>query len=175
MLKLTLATLSCALLLTFTACNSSESTPSENKPAAPAAPASTPVPDVNFGEGFSAQEGTPEGVTWRWMADNGTIQLKNKGTDMRLLLKGEVPTHSINGPVKLTVKLNGEQLEQFTATKEAPTVEKEFTIPAAKLTGEFSTLTLQSDKYFVPKLVDKKATDDRKLAFSLIKLEWAAK
>ena len=84
-------------------------------------------------------------------------------------------TGAFNGPVKVTVKLNGEELGQLTATKETPTIEKEFTIPAAKLTGEFSTLTLQSDKYFVPKLVDKKATDDRKLAFSLIKLEWAAK
>lgn len=174
MLKTTLASLSGVLLLLFSACSSEPAAP-ENKPEAPAAPAATPVPDVSYGEGFSAQESTPEGVTWRWMAETGTIQLKNKGTDMQLRLKGDVPTHSINGPVKVTVKLNGEELGQLTATKETPTIEKEFTIPASKLTGEFSTLTLQSDKYFVPKLVDKNATDDRNLAFSLTKLEWTAK
>jgi hypothetical protein len=175
MLKTTLATLSCALLLLLAACNSDAPATPETKAGSPAAPAATPVPDISYGEGFSSQEGTPDGVTWRWMAESGTVQLKNKGTDMRLLVKGEVPVGSINGPVNVTLTFNGEPLEQFTATKENAILEKEFTIPAAKQTGEFSQLKIQSDKYFVPKLVDKKATDDRKLSFSLTKLEWSAK
>ena len=175
MLKSMLATLSCALLLSLTACNSSEPTTPENKPAAPAAPAATPVPDVTYGDGFSPMESAPNGNTWRWMAETGTIQLKNKGKDMRLLVKGEVPAGSLNGPAKVTIKFNGEQLEQVTANKENPAVEKEFTIPAAKQTGEYSQLTIQSDKYFIPKVLDKQSSDDRKLSFSLTKLEWAAK
>ena len=65
---------------------------------------------------------------------------------------------------------------QLTATKEQPHLEKEFTIPVAKQgSGEFSELTIESDKFFIPKLVDKNATDERKLSLSLTKLEWTAK
>jgi hypothetical protein len=176
MLKSILAILSCALLLSLAACNSGAPADPAKKAEAPAAPATTPVPDINYGEGFSALESTPDGATWRWMAESGNIQLKNKGTDMRLLIKGTVPTDSIKGPVKLTLKFNGEPLEQLIATPENATLEKEFTIPAAKQTGrEFSQLTIESDKFFIPKLVDKQSTDDRKLSFSLTKLEWTAK
>lgn len=121
-------------------------------------------------------EGTPESGTWRWMAESGSIELKNQRTAMRLKIAGKVPTDVISGPVKLTIKFNGETLDQFTATKEKPQLEKEFDIPAAKQTnGAYSQLTLESDKFFVPKLVDKQSTDERKLSFSLTKVEWAAK
>jgi hypothetical protein len=170
--KIILATLSFSCLLFLTACNSAPTAP-ESKPSAPTA---TPQPEVNYGAGFFAMESTPDGATWRWMAETGSITLKNHPTDMRLKIAGDVPTESIRPPVQLTIKFNGEVLEQFTATKETTRLEKEFTIPAAKQSnGEFSVLTIQSDKYFVPKLVDKESGDERQLSFSLKKLEWAAK
>lgn len=121
-------------------------------------------------------EGEPGSGTWRWMAESGSIELKNQHTDMRLKIAGKVPTDVISGPVKLIIKLNGETLEELTATKEKPEVSKEFDIPAAKQTnGDYSQLTIQSDKFFVPRLVNKESTDDRKLSFSLTKVEWTAK
>jgi hypothetical protein len=175
MLKTILTTVSCSLLLFLTACNSTPTAP-ENKAGSPGTPTATPRPDINYGAGFSPMESTPDGTSWRWMAETGSIELKNTRTDMRLKLAGDVPVNSMTPPVQYTVKFNGETLDQFTATKENTHLEKEFAIPAAKQSnGEFSELTIQSDKYFVPKLVDKKSTDERKLSFSLRKLEWAAK
>lgn len=177
MLKPIIATLSCFLLLCLSACNDSAPKTPENAPSAPSAPAApTPKPDISYGAGFSPMESTPEGATWRWMAESGSIELKNQRTDMRLKITGKVPTDVISSLVKVTIKFNGETLGQFTATKEKPEMAKEFDIPAAKqANGEYSQLTLQSDKFFVPKLVDKQSTDERKLSFSLTKVEWAAK
>lgn len=177
MLKRILFVATCSLLLSLAACNDSTPKPAENTPAAPNAPAApTPKPDISYGAGFSPMEGEPSSGTWRWMAESGSIELKNQRTDMRLKLVGKVPTDVITPPVKLTIKFNGETLEQFTATKDKPQLEKEFDIPAAKqANGDYSQLTIQSDKFFVPKLVNKESTDERKLSFSLTKVEWTAK
>lgn len=174
--KIILATLSFSFLLFLIACNNSTPTAPESKAGSPSAPAATPRPDVNFGAGFSALESSPDGLTWRWMAETGSVELKNTRADMRLKLVGDVPVESMKGAAQITIKFNGETLDQFTATKENSHLEKEFIIPAAKQSsGEFSELTLQSDKYFVPKLIDKRSTDERKLSFSLKRLEWATK
>ena len=174
MLKIILATLSSSCLLFLAACGSAPTAP-ENKPSSPSAPGATSQPEINYGAGFYQMESAPDGVTWRWMAQTGSITLKNHPTDMRLKLIGDVPTESMQPPVQITIKFNGEVLDQFTATKEKAHLEKEFTIPAAKQSnGEFSTLTIQSDKFFVPKLVSKESGDERQLSFSLNKLEWAA-
>jgi hypothetical protein len=177
MLKTMIATLSCFLLFCLAACNDSTPKPAENTPAASNAPAvPTPKPDISYGVGFSPMEGEPSSGTWRWMAESGNIELKNQRTDMRLKIAGKVPTDLISGPVKLSIKFNGETLEEIIATKEKPEVSKEFDIPAAKQANEdYSQLTIQSDKFFVPKLVNKESTDERKLSFSLTKVEWAAK
>jgi hypothetical protein len=177
MLKTMIATLSCFSLFCLAACNAGAPKPAENPPAAPGAPAApTPKPDISYGAGFSPMESAPDGATWRWMAESGSIELKNQHNEMRLKIAGKVPTDVISGPVKLTIKFNGETLDQFTATKEKPEFAKEFDIPAAKQTsGAYSQLTLESDKFFVPKLVNKESTDDRKLSFSLTKVEWTAK
>lgn len=173
MLKTILATVSCSFLPFLAACNNSTPTTPENKAESPAA---TPRPEINYGVGFSPMESAPDGNTWRWMAETGSIELKNSRTDMRLKIAGDIPINSMTPPVQYTIKFNGETLDQFTATKENTHLEKELIVPAAKQSsGEFSELTIQSDKYFVPKLVDKKSTDERKLSFSLRKLEWAAK
>lgn len=162
--------------LFFTACSDSAPTAPENKPAAPAAAAPTPVPDISYGAGFSDMESAPDGHTWRWMAEAGTIKLKNKHAEMRLKLAGDVPVDPYKGPVKITFKFNGEPLGEFVTTADQRKFEKEFAIPVAKQgSGDFSELTIQSDKFFIPKEVDKNATDERKLSFSLTKLEWAAK
>ncbi len=174
MLKTILFVTSSAMLLCLAACNDSAPKAPETAPSAPAAP--TPKPDINYGAGFSPLESAPDGNTWRWMAESGTIELKNQRTAMRLKIAGKVPTDVISAPVKITIKFNGETLDQFTATKDKALLEKEFDIPAAKQSnGEYSQLTLQSDKFFVPKLVNKESTDERKLSFSLTKVEWAAK
>lgn len=131
--------------------------------------------NINYGAGIFDLEKGAEG-SWRWVGEQGTIKLKNNKGDMRLKIAGSAPIDLINQPSQVTIKLNGEQLEQATMTKEKNTLEKEFTIPASKQTnGEFSELLIISSKSFVPKQVYKTSSDDRKLSFSLTKLEWEPK
>ena len=138
--------------------------------ATPAAPA-----NINYAAGIFDLEKGPEG-SWRWVGEQGTIRLKNNKTDMQLKVAGSAPIDLINQPSQVTIKLNGEQLDQVTLTKEKNTLEKEFTIPASKqANGDFSELTISSSKSFIPKQVYKNSSDDRKLSFSLTKLEWEPK
>lgn len=138
--------------------------------ATPAAPA-----NINYAAGIFDLEKGPEG-SWRWVSEQGTVRLKNNKTDMQLKIAGSAPVDLIGQATQVTIKLNGEQLEQITLTKEKNTMDKEFTIPASKQTsGDFSELTISSSKSFVPKQVYKNSSDDRKLSFSLTKLEWEPK
>lgn len=140
-----------------------------------AAPAATPLANINYTTGIYDEEKGPNG-SWRWVSEQGIIKLKNNPSDMRLKIVGSAPVDLIGQTTEVTVKLNGELLEKFTLTKDKNTVEKEFTIPASKQTnGELSELTLSCSKSFVPKQVYKNSNDDRKLSFSLTKLEWEAK
>jgi hypothetical protein len=139
------------------------------------APTATPTANVNYVTGFFDLEKGPEGA-WRWVGEQGTVKLKNTQQDMQLKIAGSAPVDLIGQSSQVTIKLNGEQLEQVTLTKEKNSMEKEFTIPASKQTsGEFSELTITSSKSFIPKQVYKNSSDDRKLSFSLTKLEWEAK
>ena len=136
------------------------------------APTATPAdPNIVYGTGFSDLEKGSD-ASWRWMSDEGIVKLKNTKKDMRLRITGAVPMNQIPKST-LTVTLNGEQLDQFPG---AQAVDKEYSIPAAKQgSGATSELKIKTDKVFIPKEADKKATDNRRLGFSLTNLVWEAK
>jgi hypothetical protein len=139
----------------------------------PGAPVATATPDTQivYAEGFYDLERAPSG-SWRWMEPVGVVRLKNTGKEMRLKVAGNVPTDRFPQPPKIKIDLNGETLDEFSGL----TVEKEYTIPAAKQGNkEYSDLRITSDKFFVPKEVDKNSTDPRRLAFSLTQLVWQPK
>lgn len=157
------------------ACNGEKEAPSTNttNSTAPATPA--PLANINYMAGVYDEEKGPAG-SWRWVGEQGTIKLKNNKADMRLKIVGSAPVDLIGQPTEVTIKLNGEQLEKVTLTKDKNTLDKEFTVPASKQTSaELSELTISSSKSFVPKQVYKNSGDDRKLSFSLTKLEWEPK
>jgi hypothetical protein len=69
--------------------------------------------------------------------------------------------------------LNGEKLEEFSAKDD---VKKEYVVPAAKQgSAPASELVITASKSFVPKEVNAKSNDTRKLAFSLNQLTWQEK
>ncbi|MFN7948175.1 MAG: hypothetical protein U0Z53_22690 [Blastocatellia bacterium] len=144
------------------------------KTATPAASATpTPEPQVFYEKGFFDEERDRD-LTWRWMSEEGVIRLKNPKRDAVLKIKGNVPKDRFPKPPTITIKLNGEQLDQFPAPTE-PT-EKVYNIPAARLgNGDFAELTISSSKIFIPKEVDKNSTDPRHLSFSLQGLTWEAR
>lgn len=140
-------------------------------PGAAAKPAE--LVDIAYGAGIYDLEKSAEG-SWRWVSDKGQIRLKNSKSDMKLKVVGSSPVDLIGSDSEITLKLNGEVLESVKLTKEKNGLDKEFTVPAARQTGDSSELTIESTKFFIPKQVYKNSTDDRKLSFSLTRLEWTA-
>ena len=110
--------------------------------------------------------------SWRWMSEQGVVKLKNTGKDMKLHIVGDIPVDQIQNPT-FKISFNGETLEEF-PTK--ANVDKEYTIPAAKQgAAPTSELVVSVSKYFVPKQVNPKSGDERKLSFSLHQLTWEVK
>jgi hypothetical protein len=155
------------LMLALAAC--SDEKPSEG----PGAPVATVTPDTQivYAEGFYDLERAPSG-SWRWVEPVGTVHLKNTGKEMRLKVVANVPTDRFPQPPKIRIELNGETLDEFSTL----TVDKEYTVtPAKQGNKEYSDLRITSDKFFVPKDVDKNSTDTRRLALSLTQLVWQPK
>lgn len=156
-----------SLVMGIVGCDSSKEAANPTGATAPAV-----EPEISYGEGFSPLE--RDGAnSWRWMGNEGSIKLKNGDKEMKLSLAGSVPMDVFPQVPTMKVIFNGEQLEQFPA---AQNIVKEYIIPAAKQSGKaYSELKITTDKTFSPKDRDKKSNDDRKLGFSLTKLEWVAK
>ena len=157
-----------AVSLGLSSCATEESTV---KPAAAASP--SPPGDIIYSKGFYGLE-RDANISWRWMDTEGIIKLKNTRRDMRLNLSGRFPMDQFGQPPVITFTFNGTQLDQLTATTAA--LDKEYAIRADQQgSDEWSELRITTDRFFVPKEVDKRATDPRRLAFSLTKLTWEPK
>ena len=160
-------------VLTFSACSGDDkedevvANPSATKTAASAEPVAT------YTQGFYDLEGTTGGNTWRWMSPQGIVKLKNTGKDMKLHILGDIPLNELKAAQGFKISLNGEILEEFTVKEN---VDKQYEIPAAKQgSGPTSELVITADKSFVPKEINPKSGDDRKLSFSLRKITWESK
>jgi hypothetical protein len=153
-------------VLTVAACSDDKE---DEPPTATAQPAFEP--EITYTKGFHDLE--KDGAnTWRWMSEEGVIRLKNTGKDMKLHLVGDVPIESLKTTPTYKITLNGEILEEFSAKA----VDKEFVITAAKQgNGPTSEVIITSNKFFIPKQLDAKSSDERKLSFSLRQITWEVK
>src|SRR5262249_51486414 len=97
-------------------------------PPSQAAPAPQPDGAVVYGEGFFPEDTGPNGATWHWMGEEGVISLPSAKHDMVLKITGIVPVERFRQPPAIALRLNGEQLDQFTAT--SGRMEKVYTIRA---------------------------------------------
>jgi hypothetical protein len=143
----------------------------EGPPSSQAAPAPQPDGPVVYGEGFFPEDTGPNGTTWHWMGEEGVISLPSAKHDMVLKITGIVPVERFRQPPAIALRLNGEQLDQFTAT--SGRMEKVYTIRASRQAGrDRSELRIHTDQTFVPKEVDKASNDTRRLGFALLQLQW---
>ncbi len=167
MLRTTIMFALATMTLGISACGSDE------KAGGPGATAPPPPNDVVYAQGFFDLESDPT-MSWRWMEPEGVVRLKNTGKEMVLRLAGRAPVERFKQAPLIKIAFNGVPLDQATATPEF--LNKEYTISAAQQgKGDWSELRITSDKSFVPKEVDPRGTDSRRLAFSLTKLTWEAK
>jgi hypothetical protein len=127
---------------------------------------------VIFDAGFYNEESLKD-QSWRWMAEEGIVKLKNQRRDMILILSGRPALDALPAKPTMKVFLNGELLEQFDPTEK--TFEKEYKIPAAKLgNGAWVDLRITTSKVIIPSEINNKSSDGRHLGFKLHKLTWAA-
>ncbi|HMV87785.1 MAG TPA: YfhO family protein, partial [Blastocatellia bacterium] len=127
--------------------------------------------DIIFGQGFSKPEFDDTGESWRWMGEEGWIELPNTGEPMRLKIEGLVPLERFSRPSKLTFELNGQSLAQVAVAENL--LQQEFVVtPAQQGTGKTSWLRLHTDQVFIPSQADPKNKDPRQLGFSLTRLSW---
>lgn len=136
-------------------------------------PINKALPAVNYLKGFYNLERGGGGVTWRWMSDEGIVQLENTGGPMRLQIEGTAPLDSLPHPSTIKIVFNGEVLEQLSAKRTG--IKKEFIItPEQQGSGKWSELRLNTDQVFVPHELNTRSGDPRRLGFSLTKLTWEA-
>jgi 4-amino-4-deoxy-L-arabinose transferase-like glycosyltransferase len=128
-------------------------------------------PSLNYVSGFFDPEQDEQGRRWRWMSDEGVVELENTGRTMRLLIEGDVPVNVLPRPVTIRIVLNGQVLAQVEA-KEAAFRKELIITPAQQGSGKLSELQLGTNQVFVPSQLDPRNSDQRRLGFSLTKLTW---
>jgi hypothetical protein len=129
------------------------------------------VRGINYAEGFSGLEYNDDGESWRWIGDEGMIELPNTGEPMRLKIEGNLPLERFSRPSTITIRLNGETLAQVIAAERD--FHKEFVItPAQQGNGKSSQLRLSTDQVFIPNQADPRNKDRRRLGFSITNLTW---
>ena len=164
--SLLVALLACAVL--FSGCGKDDEE-MENTP-----PAAAANQKIVFGDGFYGEEKGPNDVVWRWMGDVGSVKLKNFKKDSTLQFRVEAPTRQLTGAPSIMVTLNGQKVDQFTAT--VGKMDKVYNVTAAQLgTGDFVELKIATDKFFVPKDINKDSADPRKLGLQVDNFTWAEK
>ncbi|MGK2857682.1 MAG: ArnT family glycosyltransferase [Thermoanaerobaculia bacterium] len=128
-------------------------------------------PAVTYQSGFSGIERAGDGASWRWMADEGVVQLENTGQPMRLRIEGDVPLESLPRPATFRIELNGQVLDEMRATEHA--LVREFVVtPSQQGDRPSSELRIVTDQSFVPADTDPQSGDRRRLGFSLTRLLW---
>jgi hypothetical protein len=106
------------------------------------------VPMIGALEGWHEPEYNPvTGLAWRWMSDNATLWVRSAGRDVTLRLTAESPLRYFDSPPALEVAVAGQAIAQL-----APSADFtwEVKIPAALLAAGNDTVTIQSDRSFVP-------------------------
>ncbi|MEP7272218.1 MAG: hypothetical protein ABI882_12005 [Acidobacteriota bacterium] len=134
-------------------------------------PLEQPLPEVKYKAGFDGPERAPNGLSWRWMSEEGVVELQNTGRPMRLRIEGAVPMHAFARPSNIKVVLNGALLETVVAG--APALLREYQINASQQGDkEWSELRLIADQAMRPNDIDPRNPDRRRLSFSLNTLRW---
>jgi hypothetical protein len=114
-----------------------------------------PLPQrIEFGSGWYAEEGTPA-QPWRWMPSHSETILP--GGSAHLAVSLYVPLDALHGAPNITVRMDGQVIDRFTAT--SPNIEREWNVRGR-------ILTIDTDR------VAKPASDPRVLGLRLNAIVW---
>lgn len=121
-----------------------------------------------FADGWYEPELNPRsGQVWRWAGPRSSLRIWNAGRDVRVRLRGSVPTHVYGEQARLTLKAGDRVMGKFTAGR---AFAHEVHLSKAVLGACGGRISIVSDKEFVPK-ERSQSQDARRLAFQLFELQ----
>jgi len=125
------------------------------------------TPEIIYEQGWYDREIDPESYLkqWRWAAQEARCIIDNPRRDALLVIRGGVNLDAVPGQ-KIMFKINDLMLDEFVAAESY--FEKAYSIKKEMLgEGEEFTLTIASDKSFVPAKLFPDSTDERELGMQI--------
>ena len=122
------------------------------------------VPMVGVEQGWLEPEYNPlTALAWRWMSERSTMWVRPVARDVTLVIRGESPLRYFDSAPVITVSAGGRQVSRFSPTAD---FEQAIVLPADLLKTGAGRVTIESDKWFVPREHDGTA-DERHLALRI--------
>ena len=129
-------------------------------------------PVVQYTSGWYDPESEPNDVgrSWRWTKKEAIMKVKNPNTDALLYLKVDGVPERFPEAQKLTVSVDGHEIETFSISSNQP-VMKKYDVPKSMLGNEkMVDVKLAVDKSFIPASVEKASRDTRDLGVRVYQL-----
>jgi hypothetical protein len=104
------------------------------------------------------------GIQWNWTKKEATLAFKNPKEDCVLYLELDNPGGIYNDEQKVSVRMNGQSLEELSVTPKQPPGLHRIALPGAALgTGDMAEIHFVVDKTFVPMQLSPSSKDPREL------------
>ncbi len=114
-----------------------------------------------FGDGWHEQEYNPAtGVRWRWLSDRAVLRVHASGRPLMLTLSGEPPRVYFWKPSHIKISAGGRIVAEETLSNGFSV---QVRVPAELLTGDESTITIETDQTYVPAEGFRRSPDRRRL------------
>ncbi len=122
-----------------------------------------------YGAGWNEAEFNTTLGVWRWTSERATVSIAGPSQDVRVTLILESPLRYFDAPASVRVKA-GER--EVATTLLGATGSWAFEVPAAALAASSGTITIETDKTFVPSARDGGA-DNRRLGLRILAIHVA--
>ncbi len=121
-----------------------------------------------FGEGWHEAEFNAAMGPWRWTSDRAVLRVHAAGRALTLTLRGQPPLVYLWRPAHVKVSAGGRVVAEQTLFERFFLQAR---IPAELLTGDESTITIETDRTYVPAERIRRTPDHRRLGLRVFQCE----
>jgi hypothetical protein len=122
-----------------------------------------------FGEGWHELEYNPAlGRLWRWTSERAALRVHAAGRPLTLTLTGEPPSVYFSNPARVRISAGGRVVAEETLSNRFA---MHVRIPAELVTGDESTITIETDQTYVPAERRRRSPDRRRLGLRVFQCE----
>ncbi|HDP93918.1 MAG TPA: hypothetical protein ENN40_00985 [Candidatus Aminicenantes bacterium] len=133
-------------------------------------PASVVAPEIVYAEGWNNVETDPEldnprERRWQWTTKKAVCVIENPKKESTLIIQGGVDKAKIEDQ-KVIFRINDQLLGEF--IPETAKFEKRYTLAPAQMGDDYEfRFTIETDKAFVPAMLDPQSSDKRELGIQI--------